>query len=72
MAESLNGKVAVISGVGSGFGKATAEKFAEEDQVNLVLIDYNKEALEATADSCRASGSQVVAIPGRCDQAGDL
>ncbi len=62
MAESLSGKVAVISGAGSGFGKATAEKFAAEDQVHLVLIDYNAEALEATAAACRASGSQVVAI----------
>ena len=64
MAESLSGKVAVISGVGSGFGKATAEKFAAEDQVNLVLIDRNKEALDATAETCRASGSQVVGIQG--------
>jgi len=62
MAESLSGKVAVISGVGSGFGKATAEKFAEVDQVGLVLIDYNAEALEATAANCRAAGSQVVAL----------
>ena len=64
MAESLNGKVAVISGVGSGFGKATAELFAKLDQVNLVLIDHNAEALEDTAENCRAAGSQVVAIPG--------
>jgi 3-oxoacyl-[acyl-carrier protein] reductase len=64
MAESLSGKVAVISGVGSGFGKATAEKFAAEDQVNLVLIDFNEEALAATAEACRSYGSQVVAIPG--------
>jgi NAD(P)-dependent dehydrogenase (short-subunit alcohol dehydrogenase family) len=42
MAESLQGKVAVISGVGSGFGKATAELFAKVDQVNLVLIDRNE------------------------------
>ncbi|NCF69747.1 MAG: SDR family NAD(P)-dependent oxidoreductase [Chloroflexi bacterium] len=62
MAESLNGKVAVISGVGSGFGKATAEKFAVDDQVDLVLIDYNAEALEATADVCRAAGSNVIAL----------
>ena len=62
MAESLKGKVAVISGVGSGFGKATAELFAATDQVNLVLIDRNEAALKATADTCKASGSQVVAL----------
>lgn len=64
MAESLSGKVAVITGVGSGFGKATAEKFAAVDQVDLVLIDYNGEALEATAGVCRAAGSKVVALTG--------
>jgi NAD(P)-dependent dehydrogenase (short-subunit alcohol dehydrogenase family) len=62
MAESLKGKVAVISGVGSGFGKATAELFAAADQVNLVLIDRNEAALKATADACEASGSTVVAL----------
>ena len=64
MAESLQGKVAVITGAGSGFGKATAELFAEIDQVGLVLIDYNKEALDATAEVCKASGSIVIAIQG--------
>jgi NAD(P)-dependent dehydrogenase (short-subunit alcohol dehydrogenase family) len=62
MAESLKGKVAVISGVGSGFGKATAELFAEKDQVGLVLIDFNEGNLNATANACRAAGSQVVAL----------
>lgn len=62
MAESLEGKVAVITGVGSGFGKATAEKFALEDQVNLVLIDRNEENLKATAAACEAAGSKVVAL----------
>jgi 3-oxoacyl-[acyl-carrier protein] reductase len=65
MTESLKGKVAVITGVGSGFGKATAELFAKADQVNLILIDYNAQALEATAANCRASGSKVVALA--CD-----
>jgi NAD(P)-dependent dehydrogenase (short-subunit alcohol dehydrogenase family) len=63
MTESLKGKVAVISGVGSGFGKATAELFAKTDQVGLVLIDYNEKALQDTADVCKAAGSKVVAIP---------
>ena len=62
MAESLNGKVAVITGIGSGFGKATAELFAKLDQANLVLIDYNEDALKATANACRESGSKVVAL----------
>jgi len=64
MAESLNGKVAVITGVGSGFGKATAELFAKLDQVNLVLIDFNEKALDATANACKAAGSKVIAFVG--------
>jgi NAD(P)-dependent dehydrogenase (short-subunit alcohol dehydrogenase family) len=65
MAESLKGKVAVITGVGSGFGKATAELFAKADQVSLVLIDRNEKALEATSKACEESGSKVVALA--CD-----
>ena len=65
MAESLKGKVAVITRVGSGFGKATAELFARADQVNLVLIDRNVQALDCTAENCRASGSKVIALA--CD-----
>jgi NAD(P)-dependent dehydrogenase (short-subunit alcohol dehydrogenase family) len=65
MAESLKGKVAVITGVGSGFGKATAELFAKADQVSLVLIDRNERALEATSKACEESGSKVVALA--CD-----
>jgi NAD(P)-dependent dehydrogenase (short-subunit alcohol dehydrogenase family) len=64
MAESLKGKVAVITGVGSGFGKATAELFAKADQVSLVLIDRNERALEATSKACEESGSKVVALAG--------
>jgi len=65
MTESLKGKVAVITGVGSGFGKATAELFAKADQVSLILIDRNEKALEATAKACEESGSRVVALA--CD-----
>lgn len=65
MAESLKGKVAVITGVGSGFGKSTAELFAKADQVSLVLIDRNEKALEATSKACEEFGSKVVALA--CD-----
>jgi NAD(P)-dependent dehydrogenase (short-subunit alcohol dehydrogenase family) len=65
MTETLNGKVAVITGVGSGFGKATAELFARLDQVGLVLIDNNPAALADTAGNCEAAGSKVIALA--CD-----
>ena len=55
MSESLKGKVAVISEVGSGFAKATAEFFAKLDAVSLVLYDINAEGLKATVKSCEAS-----------------
>jgi 3-oxoacyl-[acyl-carrier protein] reductase len=54
-----------MTGVGSGFGKATAELFARLDQVNLILIDYNAQNLECTAENCRAAGSKVITLA--CD-----
>ncbi len=69
MANSLKGKVAVITGVGSGFGKATAELFAKTDQVGLVLIDLNEENLKSTAEACEAAGSKVIALAGDVSKA---
>jgi NAD(P)-dependent dehydrogenase (short-subunit alcohol dehydrogenase family) len=64
MGESLKGKVAVISAVGSGFAKATAELFAKQDKVNLVVFDIDEAALAATASNCRAAGSKVISYRG--------
>jgi NAD(P)-dependent dehydrogenase (short-subunit alcohol dehydrogenase family) len=64
MSDSLKGKVAVISGVGSGFAKATAELFARLDKVSLVMFDIDEAALKATAAVCEAAGSKVVAFKG--------
>jgi NAD(P)-dependent dehydrogenase (short-subunit alcohol dehydrogenase family) len=62
MTESLKGKVAVITGAGSGFGKATAELFAKLDQTGLVLVSLREDELIETANVCRASGSKVIAF----------
>ena len=70
MSESLNGKVAVISGAASGFAKATAELFAEKDQCSLVLIDINEDGLNATAENCRKAGSEVMTIRGDVTKSG--
>jgi len=64
MSESLKGKVAVISGVGSGFAKATAELFARTDKVSLVMFDIDEAGLKATAAACEAAGSRVAAFKG--------
>ncbi len=64
MVESLKGKVAVITGAGSGFGQATAEVFAKNDQCNLVLVSLHKEKIEKTAEKCKELGSDVVYFAG--------
>ncbi len=64
MSESLKGKVAVISAVGSGFAKATAELFAKLDKVNLVVFDIDEAALKTTVANCQAAGSRVVSFKG--------
>ena len=46
MSESLKDKVAVISGVGSGFSKATAELFAQKDKCSLVMLTLMKKVLK--------------------------
>jgi NAD(P)-dependent dehydrogenase (short-subunit alcohol dehydrogenase family) len=64
MSESLKGKVAVISGVASGFAKATAELFAKIDNVGLVLYDIDADGLKKTVKKCEASGSRVISFTG--------
>lgn len=56
-------KSVIITGAGSGIGKATALSFAAEG-AKLVLSDLNETTLSATADEIGASGAAVVAIAG--------
>ena len=51
MADRLNGKVAIITGAGSGIGRAIAIRFAAEG-ARLVICGRRKEALEETAALC--------------------
>ncbi|MBM3103680.1 SDR family oxidoreductase [Pseudomonas sp. V1] len=59
---NFNGRVAVITGAASGFGKAFAEMAADLG-MKLVLADIQSEALETTVAELRASGAAVI---GRC------
>ncbi|MGC1241602.1 MAG: glucose 1-dehydrogenase [Chryseosolibacter sp.] len=59
-------KIAVITGAGSGIGKAIAELFATR-QAKVFLLDLNTEALEETKKTILASGGNAVAL--RCNVA---
>ena len=55
----LDGKVAIITGGGSGIGKATAELFSEEG-AKVVVVDWNRAAGEGTAKSLQDAGHDAV------------
>jgi len=56
------GKVAVITGAGSGFGRAFAQKGAALG-MKLVLADVNAAELAQTVDALRETGVEVIGVP---------
>lgn len=60
----LNGKTAVITGSGSGIGKAVATLFAKQG-ATVHLIDLNKDAIKSTADEIQKENGISIAQP--CD-----
>lgn len=56
--KNLRGKWAVVTGGGSGIGRAIARQLATEG-VHLWLIDRRHDTLEAVAAECRATGVMV-------------
>lgn len=58
--KELAGKVAVITGAGSGFGREFARRGAREG-MKLVLADVQDDALDATLAELRAAGADCIA-----------
>lgn len=57
----LAGKSALITGAGSGIGRATAELFAEEG-ASVAIVDVDSQAAETTAASIRSQGGTALAF----------
>jgi NAD(P)-dependent dehydrogenase (short-subunit alcohol dehydrogenase family) len=57
--DPLEGKVAVITGAGSGFGREFA-RLGHQYGMSLVLADVQADALNATADELRAKGARLI------------
>jgi NAD(P)-dependent dehydrogenase (short-subunit alcohol dehydrogenase family) len=59
--ESFEGRVAVVTGGGSGIGRALSESFARE-RARVVVADIDRAAAEDTAAAIRAAGGAAVAV----------
>lgn len=59
----LEGKVAIVTGGGTGLGARTAELFAREG-AKVVIVGRRARPLEETASTIRAEGGQALVYPG--------
>jgi len=66
----LEGKVALITGAGSGMGRAASEIFAREG-ARIVVADYVEDSGTATVDAVRSEGGEATFVRADVSKAAD-
>jgi len=66
----FDGKVVLVTGAGSGMGRAAAQRFAQEG-AKVCAVDLNPATAEATAEAIRAEGGDAFSSQADIAQQGD-
>jgi NAD(P)-dependent dehydrogenase (short-subunit alcohol dehydrogenase family) len=60
--DRMNGKVCLVTGGGSGIGRAAALKMAKEGAAAVAIAGRREAEIETTASACQALGAQAFAV----------
>src|SRR5277367_6174616 len=68
----MRGKICLVTGGGSGIGRATALKMAEEGAAAVLIAGRRQAEIESAAAACRALGVAALAIGADVTQEDDV